>query len=195
MRLTTCFRLAALATLSGLVCFSLPAQDQSSGDVAAAARNTREQQKNAPKPKKVVTNDDIPSVNTNTPAPEASAPGSDATAPKAEGKPDKAPAAAVKPEDDPKSEAYWRKRFKETNAKLDQAQKELDILQRELEKDQVQYYPDPQKALTQQYSRADINEKTAKIDAKKKEVDALKQQLSDMEDEVRRAGGDPGWAR
>ena len=69
------------------------------------------------------------------------------------------------------------------------------MLQRELEKDQVQYYPDPQKALMQQHDRSDINDKTAKIDAKKKEIEDLKQQLSDMEDELRKAGGDPGWAR
>jgi len=47
----------------------------------------------------------------------------------------------------------------------------------------------------QQHDRSDINERTAKIDAKKKELDALNQKLSDMEDELRRAGGDPGWAR
>jgi uncharacterized protein YoxC len=47
----------------------------------------------------------------------------------------------------------------------------------------------------QQYDRKDINDKTAKVDAKKKEIEDLKKQLSDMEDELRKAGGDPGWAR
>lgn len=59
----------------------------------------------------------------------------------------------------------------------------------------MQYYSDPQKALTQQHDRSDINDKMDKIDAKKKEIENLKQQLSDMEDEMRKAGGDPGWAR
>ena len=98
-------------------------------------------------------------------------------------------------ENDPKSEAYWRKRFQGIRDKIDTAQKELDILQRELDKDQVQYYSDPQKALMQQHDRSDINDKTAKIDAKKKEIDGLNQQLSDLEDDLRKAGGDPGWAR
>ena len=98
-------------------------------------------------------------------------------------------------ENDPKSEAYWRKRFQTIRDKIDTAQKELDILQRELDKDQVQYYSDPQKALMQQYNRSDINDKTAKIDAKKKEIDGLNQQLTDLEDDLRKAGGDPGWAR
>lgn len=75
------------------------------------------------------------------------------------------------------------------------AEKELDILQREEEKAQVQYYSDPQKALMEQNTRKDINDKNAKIDQKKQEIANLKQQLSDMEDELRKSGGDPGWAR
>ncbi len=91
--------------------------------------------------------------------------------------------------------AYWRKRARKLRAKLATAEQELDVLQRELSKDQVQYYPDPQKALMQQYNRGDINEKTAKVDAKKAEVESLKQQVADLEDTVRKAGGDPGWVR
>jgi uncharacterized protein YoxC len=49
--------------------------------------------------------------------------------------------------------------------------------------------------LKEQYSREDINKKAAKIDAKQKEVAALKQQWDDMEDQLRKSGGDPGWAR
>jgi polyhydroxyalkanoate synthesis regulator phasin len=47
----------------------------------------------------------------------------------------------------------------------------------------------------QQHDRSDINDKTSKIDAKKKEIEMLKQQLSDLEDDLRKAGGDSGWAR
>ncbi len=48
--------------------------------------------------------------------------------------------------------------------------------------------------MAEQYSRKDINEKDAKIAAKKKEVDQLKERISDMEDQLRKDGGDPGWA-
>lgn len=186
MRLTTFFRLIAVAMLLSFFACTTPAQDQNTDDVAAAARKAREQQKNAPKPKKVLTNDDIPSANTNPPAAEATTEKTEGAAPSTEDKND---------ENNPKSEAYWHKRFQTVRDKLAAAEKELDILQRELDKNQVQYYSDPQKALMQQHDRSDINENTAKIDAKKKEIDSLNQQLSDLEDELRKEGGDPGWAR
>lgn len=188
MRLSTLFRLAVLATLFGLGAYSLPAQDESSDDVAAAARKARAQQQNAPKPKKVITNDDIPSKSTDAPAP-----ASDAA--KAGDQKGAGQAAESDEEKDPKSEAYWRKRFKTLHDKLAQSEKELDVLQRELDKGQVQYYSDPQKAMAQEYNRSDISEKSAKIDAKKKEIESIKQQISDLEDALRKAGGDSGWAR
>lgn len=188
MRLPTLVRLSVATLLFGLAAFALPAQDQPSDDVAAAARKAREQQKNAPKPKKVLTNDDIPSAKTSEPA-------TDGTTAKTGGQQDSGQTDDKNAENDPKSEAYWRKRFKKAHDRLDQSEKELDVLQRELDKDQIQYYPDPQKALMQQHDRSDINEKTAKIDAKKKEIESIKQEISDMEDELRKAGGDPGWAR
>ena len=190
MGTTALIRFAALASVLGLAALSAPAQDPGNDDVAAAARRSREQQRTAAKPAKVVTNDDFPSPPAPTTTP---ASGTKATA---EGKQDAdQPSAEQEAENDPKSEAYWRKRFRKLHDKLAQSEKELDILQRELDKNQVQYYPDPQKALVQQHDRADINQGTAKIDAKKKEIESLKQQLSDLEDELRKAGGDPGWAR
>ena len=188
MRLSTILRLAVLATLFGLTAYSLPAQDESFDDVAAAARKARAQQQSAPKPKKVITNDDLPSKKSDAPAP-----ASDAA--KAGDQKDAAQAAESDEEKDPKNEAYWRKRSKALHDKLSQSEKELDVLQRELDKGQIQYYSDPQKAMAQEYNRSDINEKTTKIDAKKKEIDGLKEQISNLEDDARKAGADPGWVR
>ncbi len=181
--------MAALAGLfyltAGLAWAQQDTSQQPSTDaVAEAARKARAEQKTAPKPKKVFTNDDMPA----TPAETSAKP--------AEGAPGETQAASEGgDENNPKSETYWRKRFQKLRDKISQTEQELDVLQRELNKDQVQYYPDPQKALQQQYSRSDINEKTAKIEAKKKELESLKQQMSDLEDDLRKAGGDPGWAR
>jgi hypothetical protein len=166
-------------------------QDQGGDAVADAARKAREQQKTAPKPKKVYTDDDVkPATPPPSEAPAAKAASSDSQG-AAEGDASKADAGAGK--DDP--ETMWRKKFADQRAKIAAAEKELDILQQEEQKAEVQYYPDPQKALQEQYTRQDINDKLAKIDAKKKEIDDLKQQLDDMEDELRKSGGDPGWAR
>ena len=189
MRLTTILRVGAAISLFGLVAFSAAAQDQSSDDVAAAARKAREKQKAAPAGKKVITNDDIPGAKNSAAAPAAAA---DTTAAKTG---DGAQADDKAAENDPKSEVYWQKKFQKVRDQIATSEKELDVLQRELEKSQVQYYSDPQKALMEQHDRSDINDKTAKIDAKKKEIEGLKQQLSDLEDDLRKSGGDPGWAR
>src|SRR5580700_5500470 len=175
-------------SLAGLpVLAQQPAGQQQSGDpVADAARRSREQKKDAPKPKKVYTDDDV----------KPAAPSSEAGAGGAQAAPaDGSGAAAGKGtgKDDP--ETTWRKRFADQRAKIATAEKELDILQRESEKAQVQYYNDPQKALMEQNTRKEINEKNAKIEQKKLDIANLKQQLSDMEDELRKSGGDPGWAR
>jgi hypothetical protein len=196
----------ALATLT-LVTLTLTAfpssampQDpsQSTGDpVADAARRAREQKKKDPvKPKRVYTDDDVNHLNSGS-APAstdtnaaASTEGSAAKNPDAQGK----EAAGKTPEPEESPEVKWRKQFKEAYANLDRAEKELDILQRETNKAQVQYYSDPQKALAEQYTRKDINEKDTKIAAKKKEIDQIKQRISDMEEALRKSGGDPGWA-
>lgn len=173
-------------------------QSGSSGSVAEAARKAREAKKNAPKPKHSLTDDDLTpraSDATPSPAPSASGAGTAAAAGKT-GQPaaDGAVQADEKKED-PNSEAAWRKRFAEVRRKIADAQTELDVLTREAQKADVQYYSDPQKAMNEQFSRNEINEKNEKIAAKKNEIAGLNQRLGDLEDELRRAGGDPSWAR
>src|SRR5882762_9366206 len=157
--------------------------EQQTGDpVADAARKAREKKKDAPKLKKSAPAPDAAASS----APGNNASGTAATTPQAGDAPKTA---------DPNSEAAWRKRFKDHRDKIAKAEKELDILGRELEKAQLEYYPDPQKALKEQYDRGDINKKSAKIDAKQRELDQLRQGLNDLEDQLRKSGGDPGWAR
>jgi chromosome segregation ATPase len=197
MRRDSLLRMAALLALAGFA--ALPAQAQQSPDqqssdpVADAARKARAEKQAAAKPKKVYTDDDFASKK-NAPATSAAGTGGDQASAK-QVTADGTTATDASALNDPKSEASWRKRFQAVRDKIAASEKELDVLQRELDKDQVQYYSDPQKALMQQYDRKDINDRTAKVDAKKKEIDDMKKQLSDMEDELRKSGGDPGWAR
>ena len=171
-------------------------QQPATDPMADAARKAREQKKTEPKPKKVYTDDDFRPAPTaeSTKAPSAAQAGKEgpegAGQVAAKGEKKDAPQTEV---EDP--EQKWRKRFKEMHGKIAQAEQELNILQRELDKGQVQYYTDPQKAMEEQNNRKDIDEKTTKINEKKKEIEQLKQNLSDMEDELRKSGGDLGWSR
>jgi hypothetical protein len=147
--------------------------------LAAAARRSKERKKAAPKSAKVFTNDDIPTAG-----------GISATSEKAAGA--ETPAEEKAGTNDEKT---WRGKFASLHHKLDEDQAALAVMQRELGQLNVQYYSDPVKAMQQQYTRSDINDKTAQIDAKKKEIDADQQAISDAEDDLRKAGGEPGWAR
>lgn len=194
---------SALALLFVPLVFSAVAygrQDQSqssTGDpVADAARKAREEKKVAPKPKKVFTDDDVAPRATAPappPAPSGAAPTGNATSATALAR--QAKAGAEQQKEDPNSESVWRKRFADQRRKISDAEAELDVLQREASKADLQYYSDPQKAMVEQFTRDEINKKNEKIAAKKKEIENLKQQLSDMEDQLRAAGGEPGWAR
>jgi hypothetical protein len=94
-----------------------------------------------------------------------------------------------------KNEAYWRQRFSEVHYKIRIAQTELDLLQREWNVLLLQYDPNPAKAMMQSITRKQINEHCKKIGEKKAEIRQLQQEQSDLEDDLRHAGGDAGWSR
>ncbi len=94
-----------------------------------------------------------------------------------------------------KNEPYWRKQFAEIHYKIRMTQSELDVLQRELNEGLLIYDPNPQKAMRENVTRNNINAHRKAIEDKKKELTELRRQLSDLEDELRHAGGDPGWSR
>jgi chromosome segregation ATPase len=195
MRMTVWLTAPAMVAALCLTALPMFAQQQSSGDpVADAARKSREQQKKEAKPKKVYTEDDL-SKGKSSAWDQSQSAGS--TGPQsAGGAADNTQAAATGDENAERNdEKKWRKRFQDLRDKIALAEKDLDVLQRELNKSQVQYYPDPQKALMEQNQRKEINDKTSKIDAKKKEIEQLKQNFSDLEDDLRKSGGDPGWSR
>jgi hypothetical protein len=181
---------AAQAPASQSTVVSPPPHEDS---LVAAARKAREQKKDqaGAKPPRVFNNDNIPTaggvsaVGQNPPE----ADGTDAATGAAAAP---APAAGTSAGSDEKT---WRKRFADLRKKLEQDQTDLDLMQRELGVLDVQYYNDPVKSMQQGYSRSDINEKTDKIEAKKQAITADEQAIANAEDELQKAGGDPGWAR
>jgi len=149
--------------------------------LAEAARKAREQKKEASKSSKTFTNDNLPSEGG------ISTVGDKTATPSSE-----APAAAGQTASDEKT---WRSRFASLRHKLEQDQANLDVMQRELAQLNLQFYSDPTKAMQQQLTRSDINNKVADIDKMKSQIEADQQAISDAEDELRKSGGDPGWAR
>jgi chromosome segregation ATPase len=106
--------------------------------------------------------------------------------------------AATPPETKPvpvKDEGYWRQQFADAHKKQADDAHELDILQREYNLKQMQYYSDPNVAMKQQFSRQDLTDTKTKIDEKTAAVEQDKQAISDLEDALRQAGGDAAWSR
>jgi hypothetical protein len=177
----------------GGVMLAIPAylaaqQDQGQESVADAARKARAEKKDAPKPKMVIDNDNLGTL-TGTINVVGQAPAeADDQAKKAPD--DKTPKSAAPAKD----EAYWRGKFAEANKKLAADAHELDIMQREYNLKQQQFYADPMAALKQEYSRQDLNDSKAKIDDKTAAVAKDKADISDLEDQLHQAGGDAGWA-
>jgi chromosome segregation ATPase len=196
--------LAAVLFLVGAMSITRAQDNSATGSASPseslgdAARKARAQKKDS-KPGKVFTNDDMGglkgtiSVIGNDPAPASATDKANEKAENAKADDKKTPGADAKKETS-KDEPYWRARFAEARKVLAADTKELDILQRELNLKQEQYSQDPNWAMHQQNSREDINKTRDEIDAKKQDVEKDKQRLSDLEDELRKAGGDAGWA-
>jgi hypothetical protein len=165
-----------------------PAAGSNSQSLGDAARKARAEKKDTKKPAKVFTNEDLGglkgtiSVIGDQPAP---ATGTDKASDKAEAK---------KPDDKKNDEATWRAKFAAARKVLAEDTKELDILQREYNLKQEQFYQDPTAAMKEQYSRSDLAKTQGQIDAKKQAIEKDKQAISDLEDALRKAGGEPGWA-
>lgn len=163
----------------------LSAQQDQQESVVDAARKAQAARKTAPPAKMVIDDDSLSTlkgtVNVvgDTTAQDQSKSGDK---PKSD---DKGPA---------KDEAYWRGKFADAYKKLADDSKELDITQRERNLNQEQFYTDPMASLKQDYSRKDLNDAKAKIDELTAKVAQDKTDISNLEDELRRAGGEPGWA-
>jgi len=97
-------------------------------------------------------------------------------------------------------EACWRGKFSEKRNAISTAQTELDILQRQFNLARTQYYQDPNQAMRDQYSNTtaggrELQQLQQQINDKQAQIQRLQQELSGLEDQLRREGGNPGWAR
>jgi chromosome segregation ATPase len=170
-------------------------QSDSLGDAARKARAAKKEQSSPPR---VFTNEDVPglkgTISVVGSAPSDSSKAADAApddaskTAKADDKNGKAGASGAK------DEAGWRMEFAAARKALAEDSRELDLLQRELSLKQEQYYQDPSVAMKQQNSREDVDKAQSDIAAKKQDVEKDKQTLADLQDALRKAGGNAGWA-
>jgi hypothetical protein len=153
--------------------------------LADAARKAREAKKDQTKPPRVFDNDNLPGGTVSTVGKTDDA--------KKDG--DATDASDHKSKSGTDSEKAWKEKFATLRSKLARDKEDLEVMQRELGVLNLQNYSDPNKGLQQELTRSDINNKTAAIDAKQKAIDADQQAIDDAEDDLRKSGGDSGWAR
>ena len=200
-------RLTAIVLLSSLGAAMAHGQNaattQQPTSLGEAARKAREQNKGR-QPTKVITNEDIPNLKGTVsivgtqpaaPAPAEAAPTAGTAAGTAPAPAPGAAAAPLAPKAEVKDEAYWRAQFAAVRKKLADDSKELDVLQREYNLKEQQFYSNPNVALREQTGRADLNKTRDNINAKKADVEKDQQAITALEDQLRQAGGNPGWAR
>jgi hypothetical protein len=162
--------------------------------LAEAARKAREQKKDEARPPRVFTNDNLPTTGGISSVGQAPAPAAAGSAPGSATPGDKKPGGPAAASSG-SGEKFWRDKFADLRHKLERDQENLALSQRELGVLNTQFYGDPNKQLQQQLTRDDIDKKTAEIDKAKAQVDADQQAISDAESDLRKSGGDPGWAR
>jgi len=156
----------------------LPAQP-SLGEVARRLRAEKQKQS---QPVKVYTNDNLPTAGN------LSIVGPPASEQEREEK-----AASVGSPHEKHGAQYFQAQMSELQQQLAIHQGELGVLQQQLGQNQIQYYPNPNDTLHQEYSRADIDKLTKAINEKKQQIESDQQAISDLQDELRREGGDPRW--
>lgn len=169
-----------------------PAQQPSLGDVARQLKAKRGQ--TTQQPAKVITNDNLPvrppeeenlpvSGDTSKSSGDASAAGSVASSTSAGGS------------SETRDENYYRREMGVRQGRLEKHRRQLDVLEKKLAQNQMQFYDDPNRTLQEEFSRADVTKLTQDIEKKKEEIKADEQALADLEDQLRRDGGHPGWLR
>lgn len=156
---------------------ALPRQS-SLGDLARKVRADRANQKPSTR---VFTNSNLPTEG-----------GLSVIGPGAEAPPAPAAASAAGTAHDAK---WFTARMAELQGRLAMHQRELDVLQQKLGLAQTLYYPDPNKALQQQYSLSDIKNLQKAIGDKQQQIADDKMAIEALRTELQREGGDPGWLR
>lgn len=186
--------ISALLLVSGLT-WAQPRTPSSLGEIARKVRAQRAKKDLSKVP--FFTNENLPKAGAAVSILGRTAPPPEA----AEGAAAESEAGAAEEENGEEcSEQCWREKFRAQREKVRTAERELDLLQREYNLTRQQYYQDPNQAMREQYSGnvaggRELMDLLQRINEKRQEIQGYQQELSNLENELRRARGDPGWAR
>lgn len=172
---------------------------QSLGEVARETRNAPH-----PRAKIVITNDEIPSVDTMSTAPgpaKNAARGDDKTGPKAESKAGSAQSAkasapasidselAKQDAEQKKQEEAWNNRFSQQQEKIALLEREFKVAEQEARQKQIAHMADVNARVNnqQQYAEAEKLDQED-LAQKQQQLAAEREKLNDMQEEARHAG-------
>lgn len=142
---------------------------------------------------KVFTNDNLPA-----PSPGEQSSGSSAKSSTASKETKLEQQSANETGEEPHGEKYFRRRMSKLQDRLDIHQRELSVLEQKLGQNQMMYYPDPNKGLLQESgptAMSDVNDLQDQIVKKKGEIAEDQEAIENLQDQLRRDGGDPAWLR
>ncbi len=95
-------------------------------------------------------------------------------------------------------EAYFQKRAKRIRSDLNLHERELAVLKQQLAQAQITYYPNPQKTLQEESGpgfQSSANKLRQEIQSKEAQIAADHKAMQELEQQLQREGGDPGWIR
>jgi peptidoglycan hydrolase CwlO-like protein len=92
-------------------------------------------------------------------------------------------------------EKYWRTQFDNARAALKKAQDNVQILDLKIKDLNTQMLRQSDMYNREYRLGPQIAETQKQLDEANKQADDAKQKIADLEDELRRAGGPPGWSR
>ena len=167
-----------------------PSTVPSLGEIARQLKAEREKQKQTPVA--VFTNDNLPSRGSLGIASARLENGA-----KEEAQGNRTSVASAPPSEE-HGEKYFRSKAQKIRSQIQFHQRQLAVLKQQLGLARMQYYPDPQKTLEQESTPAfqtDVDKLRAKIETAEKAVADDQRAMDELQQELRRARGNPGWIR
>jgi hypothetical protein len=93
------------------------------------------------------------------------------------------------------NEKYWRDRFQQARNDAKRAEARVQLLENKLKELNTQYLNRTDIFNREGVVGKEIADTQKQLDDAHKEADQANKKISDLEDELHRAGGPPGWAR